>query len=210
MWGMEIVIPPLREVARRIPVMPTLAMLVAGGLALWALSSPDAPLYLNVTRDQYKQSLGKWQALAVREYQAEVAKEGYDSYCARGCSLHVRTDGQKAEIVGEVARPGLAGMSKTVPRYSLQRMTIEEMFEYINGLLPGASDVSPTGNRRAVLGGMHYTVRFNPGMGYPESLDTRVFDDRFNITQWLGVYEHSDLNWVIRVKSLNVTAQEHK
>jgi hypothetical protein len=201
---MEIVIPPLPELIGRIPKVRTLGMLLAGGLILWALSSPDAPSYVSVTRDQYKESLGKWQALGVREYQANVAKAGADSYCTRGCILHVRTDGHTAEIVGDVPRPGLAGMSKIVPHASLQGMTIEEMFAFLDSLLPDASGVSPFGSNRAVLGGMAYTVRFNPNEGYPESLEARLYNDRFNITRW------ADVNWAIQVRSVTLIAQERK
>jgi len=187
----------------------TLVVLLAGGLVLWALSSPDAPSFVNITRDQYQEGHRKWQALGVREYQETVTKSGADSYCWRGCTLHIYTDGHKAEIVDPVGRPGLEGISASVPPDALQDMTIEGMFAYIDSLLPATTDVNPTAKRRAVLGGMSYTMRFNAGKGYPDSLEARLFNDRYNFTQWLGVYQWADVNWTIQVKSVMLITQVH-
>lgn len=209
MIAMEFVIPPLLEVMRRIPPIPALGSLVLGGVALWAISSPTPPLYINITTVEYQRALTKWQALGIREYEATITKNAYESRCEDGCIVHVRTDGHKAELVDDAGVPGVFGMSKVIPRNYVQDMTIESMFDNIYQFITSENSAKST-KGRAILGGMSYTVSFKEDMGHPESIEARLLDDPINLTQWLGVSAQAKENWTMHVNNVTVITSERK
>lgn len=187
-----------------------LLVLVGLGVVAFALGKPDGPAYLNFTRQEYEQALARWQGAHVREYEIEVIEDAAESNCYKGCTIDVLSEGDKATVTNIVSLSGLAGMSGVVPDTELQALTVEEQFRSVGQLLE-TQNAEDYPSREAQPGSMYYRVTFNPALGYPEEVEEHFFNDSFNITKWLGVYDYSDRNRTVTVKRLKIlSTSQHR